>query len=693
MSPDITALRLALSDNGYTPVPLFGKEPPAYGKNNKVKGFTGWQLLRNVNRSQCEMWARVWPDAENTGILTRETPAFDADILNEEAARAVEDFVRERFEERGYFPVRIGFPPKRAFLFQTDNPFDKITVNFEQTREKPEKIEFLCNGQQLVVNGIHPETQRPYNWFGGEPWKIKREELPYISAEEAQQLVDDVVELLIRDFGYVRKVDRPKRVKGGNGQFVNDQLANEADWQILIANILKGDDLHDSVRDLAAKYVKSGMHPGAAVNSLRALMESSSAPKDERWQQRFDDIPRAVDSALDKFAPEEEEPEEEEPPVIITPPPQQPPPGARPQQQGPGAGPQQQAPGAGPQQGPQQGPSPKQPQFILSLEDWLTRDLPEPDFLLGSWLSTTSRVICTAPTGLGKTIFAIALALHGSAGSTFLHWQGVRPAKILFIDGEMSRRLIKDRLINEVGRSGLRPSGLHILSHEDIQNFQPLNKRAGQAKIENIIKQIGGVDLIIFDNVMSLIAGDQKDEEAWRETLPWVRSLTRRSIGQFWVHHTGRDETRSYGTKTREWQMDCVIHLETVEQPNTDVSFKLMFRKARERTPATRADFADVHITLAGNQWSVAGATIKTKISPLAKRFFEALRDATIGNAANKMFGCPAASLNDWRTECIGRGLIDNNNTNTARALFAKYKLELIVANWIACNSTMAWIL
>src|SRR5262249_36604050 len=274
MTPDITALRLALVDNGYTPLPLFGKEPPIYGKNNTRKGFSGWQQLRNVNRSQIEVWGRLWEDAENTGILTRETPAFDADILNEEAAIAVEAFIKERFEERGYCPVRIGLPPKRAFLFQTDIPFDKITVNFEQTRQKPEKIEFLANGQQIVVNGIHPDTGKPYGWFGGEPWNIKREEVPYISAEEAQQLVDDVVELLVRDFGYTRTADRPKRVKGknGNGQFVNDQLANEADWQYLIANIHKGDDLHDSVRDLAAKFVRSGMGAGAAVNSLRALM-------------------------------------------------------------------------------------------------------------------------------------------------------------------------------------------------------------------------------------------------------------------------------------------------------------------------------------------------------------------------------------------------------------------------------------
>src|SRR5262245_47193948 len=101
MTTDVLTLRLALCAHGYTPVPLFGKAPPAFGKNNKRGGMKDWQLLDNVTREQLEMWGKTWPDARNTGILTKFTPTLDADILNEEAARAIEDLVRERFEDRG----------------------------------------------------------------------------------------------------------------------------------------------------------------------------------------------------------------------------------------------------------------------------------------------------------------------------------------------------------------------------------------------------------------------------------------------------------------------------------------------------------------------------------------------------------------------------------------------------------------
>jgi len=341
----------------------------------------------------------------------------------------------------------------------------------------------------------------------------------------------------------------------------------------------------------------------------------------------------------------------------------------------------------------------------LTLSDWLARDLPLPDFLLGAWLSTTSRVICNAPTGLGKTLLLMALAFAVAAGRDFLHWRGIRPARVLFIDGEMSRRLLKQRIADEANRSGERPAGLHFLSHEDVE-LPPLNTPEGRAIVEQMIRQRmdGNVDLVIFDNIMSLISGDMREEDSWRQTIPWVRDLTRRSIGQIWAHHTGHDDTRGYGTKTREWQMDVVQHMEVVERPDTDVSFHLKFPKARERTPATRADFADVKIALVADQWIAEGGAkaTKGKVSPTGLKFFEALRNATIGNnPANKMHNCPTASLDDWKAESVKQSLLDRERdrsgnlklTASARALFSNNKRELIVANRIACNETMAWIL
>ena len=279
LKDDIRARLLAA---GFAPLPVAGKQPV----------LDVWQTLTATTPDDLKIWAKDYPSAKNTGLLTRLMPTLDADIRNQEAAEAIEALVRERFEDRGSILVRIGNAPKRACPFRTNTPFSKITAKLvAPDGTRGEKIELLGNGQQVVVAGIHPDTKKPYQWFGGEPGEIKAEDLPYLSAEEARTLVDDVVELLVRDFGYSRAVERPEKHSGANG----------ADWGYLTNNIYTGDDWHDFLRDLAAKLNASGMSGGAAVNLLRGLMKNSPAPHDERWQQRYDDIPRAVRSAEEKF--------------------------------------------------------------------------------------------------------------------------------------------------------------------------------------------------------------------------------------------------------------------------------------------------------------------------------------------------------------------------------------------------------
>jgi DNA polymerase III delta prime subunit len=87
----------------------------------------------------------------------------------------------------------------------------------------------------------------------------------------------------------------PSRGKRFDGQ------ADGADWAGLIAKVLSGDSYHEPLIRMAAKMLAAGTSDGAAVNHLRALMEASTGPRDDRWRARYDDIPRAVRTAREKF--------------------------------------------------------------------------------------------------------------------------------------------------------------------------------------------------------------------------------------------------------------------------------------------------------------------------------------------------------------------------------------------------------
>jgi hypothetical protein len=340
-------------------------------------------------------------------------------------------------------------------------------------------------------------------------------------------------------------------------------------------------------------------------------------------------------------------------------------------------------------------PPPSLDNAVLPLAEWLRRDLPPSDPLLGHWLTTTSRVLFPAPTGAGKSLFGTALGMRTSGGFPFLRWAGRRSCKVLYVDGEMSNRLLKERLADESKRLGVVPVGFHALNHEDVENFAPLNTPEGQNMIEAVITKIGGVELIIFDNIMSLVAGDMKEEEGWRQTLPFQHSLTRRKIGHMWLHHTGHDENKSYGTKTREWQMDTMLFGQRLERPEIDVSLKLEFRKARERTPLTRSDFAEISVALIEDKWtwsSPEGGS-KLPITPLDQKFLDALHNALAGDEVTTTGGIRRVSIDVWKRECVALGLIDRGKDHSARTLHAKRKLRLITCNHIACSETQAWIL
>ena len=174
-------------------------------------------------------------------------------------------------------------------------------------------------------------------------------------------------------------------------------------------------------------------------------------------------------------------------------------------------------------------------------------------------------------------------------------------------------------------------------------------------------------------------------------------TLTTRTIGQLWAHHTGHDASRQYGTKTREWQMDSYIQLDKIERPDTDVSFLLNFRKARERTPINRDQFVDTRVALVNERWTYesAAGSRKGKLSPECEKFFECLRIVADANkVANRFIGRPTASLESWRQTCVENGLLDpDKKPGVSRALFSRHRLSLITRNWIACDETTAWIL
>jgi hypothetical protein len=244
-----------------------------------------------------------------------------------------------------------------------------------------------------------------------------------------------------------------------------------------------------------------------------------------------------------------------------------------------------------------------EPRKALLLSAWLSRELPPRDYLLGNVLCTTSRWIVYGETGVGKTLFAVDVAGAVSSGCSLLNWTGNgRRAKVMYFDGEMPAETFKERMELVAERYGpdLKLYGYNreVLGDGEMR---PLNTPDGEKWLWKELDAIKP-DLIIFDSIMCLLVGSMSEEESWAPVKPLVRQISSRRIAQIWLHHTGHDASKGFGTKTREWEMDTVISLTKADEGSEAIM--LDFKKARLRTPQTRDHFETRIITRSENGWS-----------------------------------------------------------------------------------------
>ena len=103
------------------------------------------------------------------------------------------------------------------------------------------------------------------------------------------------------DAGAVAKDKKPEAKTKERQEYddgIDDEDVNM--WPMFIQQINTG-NYHDALMRLAASLIGKKTPRTAAGDMLRGLMDASPAPHDDRWQDRYDDIDRTVETAFRKF--------------------------------------------------------------------------------------------------------------------------------------------------------------------------------------------------------------------------------------------------------------------------------------------------------------------------------------------------------------------------------------------------------
>jgi hypothetical protein len=180
-----TALRLALRRNGYRPIPAKGKAPH----------LRRWQTV-HATEAQIHRWEIERPGETNTGAVCGELVVLDMDVLHRAASRRVVALAHTMLPKT---PLRrVGKAPKVAWCYRIETRLAKMKTAVPLPGDPKAKVEILLHGQQVIFDGIHPETGKPYRWEDKTPLQVPLAELPLVTEAELRAFLA-AVEAILRE--------------------------------------------------------------------------------------------------------------------------------------------------------------------------------------------------------------------------------------------------------------------------------------------------------------------------------------------------------------------------------------------------------------------------------------------------------------------------------------------------------------
>ena len=222
----------------------------------------------------------------------------------------------------------------------------------------------------------------------------------------------------------------------------------------------------------------------------------------------------------------------------------------------------------------------------LTMEEVIELDFPPREYLLQPWLETGSLAMLHAARGMAKTRLAMSVSYAVATGQPLLTWSAPRPARVLYVDGELPAALLQQRLrVLGPPTPNLLFIARDILMRESRVTIPDLAEPAGRGRdfLDGIIEQYKP-DLIVLDSLSTLFrSGVENDAESWTFVQDWLLSHRFQGRTIILIHHEGKSGSPR-GTSKREDVLDTIIRLKERRDLAADdeAAFELSFTKTRE---------------------------------------------------------------------------------------------------------------
>jgi hypothetical protein len=242
---------------------------------------------------------------------------------------------------------------------------------------------------------------------------------------------------------------------------------------------------------------------------------------------------------------------------------------------------------------------------VRTLGELMEADNKPRELLLGRWMKEAHLCMVYAPTGVGKSFFALSCALAIAGGGEVFGWKAPKPRRVLLVDGEMDREDITERargLIPAIGGADPKAvkDNLRVLAYQDQEPetwFPKITDPEGQDYTAKVAKD-HGASVVVLDNLSTLArVEDENAAHAIDPVIDLLMKLKRHGLAVVVIHHArkngGGGEGSYRGSQKIGVTFQTIIRLNHPDNvPSHDgVAFDLTFEKMRELRTAETEDF------------------------------------------------------------------------------------------------------
>lgn len=262
----------------------------------------------------------------------------------------------------------------------------------------------------------------------------------------------------------------------------------------------------------------------------------------------------------------------------------------------------------------------------ISAAEFVQLEVPPRLYIFDPFLPERGLAEIYAKSGVGKTTFALNLAVAASLGQDFLHWPVSRPWNVLYVDGEMSTFEMQQRVEAAAVGQGADPKNLDQLRliSQDRENhgLPDIGIKEDQCWYNTDFEW---ADLIFLDNISCLWwSCRENDADAWSVIQQWLLRLRAAGKTVVMLHHSGKNGS-SRGSSRRHDVLDTVIKLERpfdyIQQQGA--KFEVHFDKTRGFTgKKAEPTGLNYELTADGAEWTtfVIGGEKPREVASLLKQ-------------------------------------------------------------------------